>query len=126
MIKPFLDAIASFNKEVDEITYSINHVFLTQYSMRKRLKVFGNQGLAAIQKEMKQFHNLDVITPIDVKTMTKQKKNKKQDEDEEPSKEEELLFLQQQDEHWEYCGWYKKKHSAVFKDYVQTKNVGVT
>ena len=60
------------------------------------------------------------------KNNSNKNKNKKQDEDEEPSKEEELLFLQQQDEHWEYCGWYKKKHSAVFKDYVQTKNVGVT
>ena len=36
-IKPFLNAIASFNKEVNEITYFINHVVLTQYGMRKGL-----------------------------------------------------------------------------------------
>ena len=34
-IKSFLDAIASFNKEINEITYFINHVVLTQYGMRK-------------------------------------------------------------------------------------------
>ena len=73
-IKPFLDAIVSFNKEVNKITYFINHVVLTQYGMRKGLQVFGDQGLAAIKKEMQQFHDLDVITPINVKTMSKQKK----------------------------------------------------
>ena len=73
-VKPFLDAIAaSFNKEINEITYFINYVVLTQYGMRKGLQVFGNQGLAAIEKEMQQFHDLDldVITPINVKAMTK-------------------------------------------------------
>ena len=74
-IKPFLDAIASFNKEVNEITYFINHVVLTQYGMRKGLQVFCDQGLAAIKKEMKQFHDLDVITAINVKTMMKQQKS---------------------------------------------------
>ena len=76
LIKPFLDAIASFNKEINEITYFINHVVLTQYGMRKGLQVFGDRGLAAIQKEMQQFHDLDVITPIDMKTMTKQQKSR--------------------------------------------------
>ena len=36
-IKPFLDAIASFNKEMNGIFYFINHVILTQYSMHKGL-----------------------------------------------------------------------------------------
>ena len=75
-VKPFLDAIALFNKEVHEITYFINHVVLTQYGMRKDLQVFGNQGLAAIKKELQQFHDLDVINPINVKTMTKQQKSR--------------------------------------------------
>ena len=76
MIKPFLDTIASFNKEVNGITYFINHVVLTQYCMQKGLKVFSDRGLAAIQKEMQQFHNLDVITPLNVKNMTKQQKSR--------------------------------------------------
>ena len=57
------------------MTYFINHVVLTQYGMWKGLQVFGNQGLAAIKKEMQQFHDLNVITPIDVKAMTKQQRS---------------------------------------------------
>ena len=43
--------------------------------MRKGLQVFGDQGLAAIKKVTQKFHNLDMITPITVKTMTKQQKS---------------------------------------------------
>ena len=74
-IKPFLDVISSCNKEVNEITYFINHVVLTQYGMWEGLQVFGDWGLEAIKKEMQHFHNLDVITPINVKSMTKQQKS---------------------------------------------------
>ena len=51
-VKSFLDAIASFNREINEITYFINHVVLTQYGIWKGLHVFDDQGLAAIKKEM--------------------------------------------------------------------------
>ena len=61
---------------MNEITYFINHVVLTKYGMRKGLQVFGDQGLAAVKKEIQQFHDLDVITPINVKTMTKQQKSR--------------------------------------------------
>ena len=44
--------------------------------MRKGLQVFGDRGLAAIKKKMQQFHDLNVITPINVKTMTKQQKSR--------------------------------------------------
>ena len=44
--------------------------------MQKGLQVFGDQGLAAVKKEMQQFHDLDLITPINVKTMTKQQKSR--------------------------------------------------
>ena len=36
-IKPFLDAIPSFNKRINEITYFINYVVLTQYGMHNGL-----------------------------------------------------------------------------------------
>ena len=75
-IKPFLDLIASYNKKVNKITYFINHVVLTQYGMQKGLQVFDDRGLEAVKKEMQQFHDLDVITPINVKTMTKQQKSR--------------------------------------------------
>ena len=34
-IKPFLDSISSYNKDINEINYFINHVLLTQYDMQK-------------------------------------------------------------------------------------------
>ena len=49
-IKPFLDAIALFNKEISEITYFINHVVLTQYGIHKGLQVFSVRRLEAIKK----------------------------------------------------------------------------
>ena len=53
-------------------------------------------------------------------------KGKKQDDDYEPTKKEELLFLQQQNERWEYCGWYKKEHPAVYDGCVCIKNSRIT
>ena len=44
--------------------------------MRKGLQVFGDQGVAVVQKEMQQFHDLDMISPIDVETMSKQQKSR--------------------------------------------------
>ena len=44
-IKPFIDAIASFNNEINEMTYFINHGVLTQYDMRKGLQVLSDWGL---------------------------------------------------------------------------------
>ena len=61
---------------MNEITYFINHVVLTQYGMRKGLQVFGDQGLEVIKKEIQQLHDLDVITPTNVESMTKQQKSR--------------------------------------------------
>ena len=44
--------------------------------MQKILQVFGDRGLVAVKKVMQQFHDLDVITPINVKTITKQQKSR--------------------------------------------------
>ena len=74
-VKTFFNAIASFNKEVNEITYFINYVVRTQYGIWKGLQVFGDRGLAAIKKEMQQFYDLNVIAPISIKDMTKQQKS---------------------------------------------------
>ena len=44
--------------------------------MRKDLQEFGDRKVAAIQKEIQQFHNFDVIPPIDVKMMMKQQNSR--------------------------------------------------
>ena len=50
--------------------------FLPSMVSERAYKLFGDRGLEAIKKEMQHFHNLDVITPIDVKSMTKQQKSR--------------------------------------------------
>ena len=44
--------------------------------MRKGLQVFDDQGLATFKKEIQQLHDFDVITPINVETITKQQKSR--------------------------------------------------
>ena len=43
----------------------------TQYHMSKRLKVFGEPGVAAVLKELKQLHDRMVMYPTNVEEITK-------------------------------------------------------
>ena len=54
------------------MTHFINHVILPQYGIRKGLKVFGGKGVDIIKKETQQFHDQDVLSPIDAKLVTKE------------------------------------------------------
>ena len=45
---------------------------LTQYSVKKGLKVFGEKGEQAVVKELTQLHNMKCIDPTS--TLTKQQK----------------------------------------------------
>ena len=56
--------------------YFINHVVLTQNELQKGLQVFDIRGVAAIQKEMKQYRNLGVISSNNGETITKQQKSR--------------------------------------------------
>ena len=50
---------------VDEaISSAINHIVLTQLGMKKGVKSFGEAGVRSIYKEMKQFHDREVVKPI--------------------------------------------------------------
>ena len=40
-----------------------NETILTQYSIKKGLKVFVKKGEAAVQKELQQFHDRRVVEP---------------------------------------------------------------
>ena len=52
-----------------------DHLF-TQHSIKKGLRIFGDEGSAAVIKELKQLHDLKVIVPIDSKAMTREEKSK--------------------------------------------------
>ena len=45
-------------------------VVLTQLGMKTRIKAFGQQGLDAVMKEMKQFHDRKVVRPIHPNNIT--------------------------------------------------------
>ena len=74
-INPYLDSIASYNKEINKIKQFISHVVLTQYRIQISLQVLGDREVVAIQKEVKKFHDLDMISPINMKTRKKQQKS---------------------------------------------------
>eukprot|EP00957_Ditylum_brightwellii_P201644 15326580-Ditylum_brightwellii.AAC.1 len=49
--------------------------FLTeQMSAKKGLKVFGDRGIAALEKELKQLIHHEVMHPVDVKSLTRDQK----------------------------------------------------
>ena len=72
----YFNGIASFNRPESAMTYFVNHVILAQYGMKKRLELFGDAGVKAIEKEMKQVNDQGVISPVHVSELTKQQKNR--------------------------------------------------
>ena len=54
----------------------LEHTALTQYSVRKGLKVFGEAGKQAVLKEMQQLHDRTVIEPKMASMLTKDEKKK--------------------------------------------------
>ena len=72
----YLNGIASYNRPESAMTYFVNHVILAQYGMKKGLELFGDAGVKAIEKEMKQFNDQNVISPVHVSELTKQQKNR--------------------------------------------------
>jgi hypothetical protein len=43
---------------------TINHYEMTQYSLKKGIQVFGDEGVAAVISELKQLHDRHVIEPM--------------------------------------------------------------
>ena len=43
---------------------------LTQYSMTKGLKEFGEKGVEAVMKEIKQLHDREVIIPVEASELS--------------------------------------------------------
>ena len=49
-------------------------IVMTQHSVTKGLKLFGDAGTDAVVKELKQLHERKVIEPVDCKAMTREDK----------------------------------------------------
>ena len=42
-----------------------------QFSLNARLKCFGERGTAAVTKELKQLHDMEIYIPVDAKSLSK-------------------------------------------------------
>mmetsp|Transcript_22638 Transcript_22638/g.31948 ORF Transcript_22638/g.31948 Transcript_22638/m.31948 type:complete len:125 (-) Transcript_22638:1664-2038(-) len=49
------------------------HILLTQYSVKKGLKVFGKKGKQSLRREFKQFNVMEVRGPIQIQDLTKER-----------------------------------------------------
>lgn len=61
--------------ELDTNTETVVHSLLTQYGMKKGLKLFGLQGDDAVSEEMQKLRDLRVITPAPPPTLTKENRS---------------------------------------------------
>ena len=51
--------------EYNIMTLNVVTTILTQYHVSKGLKVFGDEGVQAVLKELRQLHNYMVMEPVD-------------------------------------------------------------
>ena len=52
----------------------LEHMALTQYSVNKGLKVFGEEGTQSVSSETKNMDSMDAIEPMEARTMTRVEK----------------------------------------------------
>ena len=58
-----VNAITYFVKPIPPTNIITNNTAMTQYSIKQGLKVFVNNGEAAVQKKLQQFHDHRVVEP---------------------------------------------------------------
>ena len=77
-------AIAAANSETGEILPMteqdrddyITGIIMTQYSLNKGLKEFGDRGEEAVVKELSSLKDMDTFFPMDAETLTKEQRAK--------------------------------------------------
>jgi hypothetical protein len=52
-------------RDYSHLHATVDHLTLTQYSLKRGLKIFGNEGILAVKKELQQLHERDVLSPVD-------------------------------------------------------------
>ena len=70
-----LSAIAKFNKPDIETTL-VTHYLLSQYGMKKGIKMFGERSVRSFQKELEQLHNRKVTKPRLPRDLTAEQKRR--------------------------------------------------
>jgi hypothetical protein len=59
---------------VTDLTSDLEAIALTQYTLKRGLKEFGNDGIVALGKEMEQLHTRKVAKPADESNLTRDQK----------------------------------------------------
>ena len=52
----------------------IGVILAQQYSVKKGIRLFGDEGRKAVSKELQQMHDMVAYTPVDARTMTREQK----------------------------------------------------
>ena len=60
----YAQAQTSYANSRNLLQYAVEHLILTQLGMNAGIKAFGQPGVDAIIREMKQFHDREVVKPI--------------------------------------------------------------
>ena len=68
-----VETATSMDKATESI---INHAIMTQLGMKKGIKEFREAGVRSILKEMKHFHDREVVRPIKTRDVTMKVKYK--------------------------------------------------
>jgi hypothetical protein len=63
-------------RDYDHIHTQLKNVVMTQHSIKKGLKIFGEAGADAVVSEMQQLHNESVIEPKKANMLTREEKHK--------------------------------------------------
>ena len=60
----YIESLNTYAEVNAAIQHNIKHLALTQLGMKGGIKMWGQQGVEVILKEMKQFHDLNVVRPL--------------------------------------------------------------
>lgn len=70
-MKHYLNAMVAYTIPDHVMSFFVQNSSLTKYGTKKRIQLRGKRGVAAVQKEMQQFCNCRIISPINPSKMTK-------------------------------------------------------
>ena len=60
----YINSLKTYSEVSRAPTHAIEHLVLTQVGMQQGIKLWGERGVKAILKEMKQFHERNVVRPL--------------------------------------------------------------
>ena len=61
-------------RDYSHLHATIDHICMTQYNLKRGLEMFGNEGIKAVQDELKQLHDRNVLSPVDGSALNTQQK----------------------------------------------------